>query len=462
MGIPRRAGRVVRAALATGVFVLAPMLSASAHGLRDQRLDPPVPLSLFVYGSAVVVIVSFVALGVLVKRPKLEADGPGVEPPGWLQRIGKSPVVEWFIRILSLIFFLVVFLAAAAGSPKAAENLAPVAIYIWFWVGLALLHALLGNWWATLSPWDTIARLLEIGDRPKRPYPVGWGKWPAALLLVAYLWLEIAYPYAERPRALAIAIAIYTIVTLAGMGVFGRRTWNENGEAFAVYFRLLSCMAPIARREDGRLILRLPLQGLTQVRPQPGLAIFVLTLIASTTFDGLTGTTWWFDWTLGLKVVPAALAATAGLLASIAIVAAVYALSMLSASAAAGIPWHQLAVRFIHSLIPIAFAYVGAHYLSYLLLEGQTGLSAISDPLGLGWNLFGTRTWTVNFGIISIIVLWYVQVGLMVLGHVAGVLLAHDRALAAFEPARAVKTQYALLAVMVLFTMGGLLVLSGG
>jgi hypothetical protein len=124
--------------------------------------------------------------------------------------------------------------------------------------------------------------------------------------------------------------------------------------------------------------------------------------------------------------------------------------------------WHPLAVRFAHSLVPIVLAYVVAHYFSFLLIEGQIGLNRISDPLGLGWNLFGTAGWRVNLTIVSATTTWYVQVAAIVLGHIGGVVLAHDRAIALFDRSRAMRTQYALLAAMVLFTATGLLILSGG
>lgn len=107
-------------------------------------------------------------------------------------------------------------------------------------------------------------------------------------------------------------------------------------------------------------------------------------------------------------------------------------------------------------------AYVVAHYFSFLLIEGQIGLARISDPFGLGWNLFGTATWQVNLTVVSATTTWYAQVVAIVVGHVGGVVLAHDRAIALFDRSRALRTQYALLAVMVVFTASGLLILSGG
>jgi hypothetical protein len=453
----RRAAVVV----ATALPILVATPPASAHGLGG-RLDLPVPLWLFVYGAAVVVVVSFVALGVLWKQPRLQNGSDGRPLPEWLQGILRSPGVEVVVRAVSLVTFGVVLVAAAGGVDSPSANFAPVFVYVWFWVGLAFVHALFGNWWATISPWDTIARVLGIGDRPRRPYPKAWGLWPGAVLLLGFLWMELVYPFGADPRSLAVATGVYTVITLVGMAVFGREAWNRHGEAFAVYFGLLARMAPVARREDARVVVRPPLAGLPGIEPRPGLVAFILVVIGSTTFDGFSGTELWTTWTGDLSLGGQVAAGTAGLLAVIGVVALAYAGSMMAAAAVAHTPWHPLAVRFVHSLVPIAFAYVSAHYFSFLFLEGQAGIALASDPLGFGWNLFGTAGYAINFALLSAAVIWYFQVAAIVSGHVAGVILAHDRAMAAFRPGTAVRTQYALLAVMVMFTVGGLVILSGG
>jgi hypothetical protein len=434
---------------------------AAAHGLGG-RLDLPVPVWLFVYGAAAAVVISFVALSALWKEPRLEDGAPGRILPGFLQRVMTGPVPDVVVRALSSAVFVLVLAAAIAGRDEPSRNLAPVFVYVWFWVGLAFAHALLGNWWATLSPWDTLARFLGIGERTRRPYPKAWGVWPGAILLTGFLWMELVSPAGANPRSLAWGIGVYTVITMAGMATFGREQWNRSGEAFAVYFGLLSRMAVLARRDDGRVMLRPPLSGLPGLEPRPGLVAFVMVIIGSTTFDGFSGTSTWLSWTGGLSGMGLAVAGTAGLLATILAVSMAYVLAMGAASAVARTPWHPLAVRFVHSLVPIAFAYVAAHYFSYLLLEGQGGIALLSDPFGFGWDLFGTATLAINFTLLSAVAIWYVQVFAIVAGHVAGVILAHDRSVAAFRSSLAMRTQYALLAVMVLFTMTGLLILSGG
>ncbi|MDQ4005418.1 MAG: fenitrothion hydrolase [Actinomycetota bacterium] len=451
--------RLAAIATAAMTWILLQASPAAAHGV-GQRLDLPVPIWLFVYGAAAVVVVSFVALGILWKEPKLEGGRPGRPLP--FQGMFRSRAVEGVLRTLSVIVFLVVFSSAAGGRDIVALNLAPYIVYIWFWVGMAFAHALFGNWWATMSPWDSIARFLGIGERPRRTYPIGWGVWPAAILLFGFVWLELVFPSRANPRVIAVAMAVYTVVTLGGMAVFGRDTWNRRGEAFAVYLRLLSLIAPFARDEERRAVIRPPLAGLPTLEPRPGLVALVMVVIGSTIFDGFSSTTFWTDSVAGLGVAARAVTESSALLAAIVVASGAYALSMLAASAISGVPWHPLSVRFVHSLVPIAFAYVTAHYFSLLFLDGQIVIGLASDPFGLGWNLFGTATYEPNLLLLSAFAIWYVQVAAIVLGHVAGVLVAHDRALAAFPGRMAVRTQYALLGVMVLFTMGGLLVLSAG
>ena len=116
--------------------------------------------------------------------------------------------------------------------------------------------------------------------------------------------------------------------------------------------------------------------------------------------------------------------------------------------------------RFAHTLVPIALAYAVAHYFTLVIFEWQQLFAAISDPFGLGWDLFGTADRRVNFFIVSSQPIWYFQVASIVVGHVLGVTLAHDRALADFGR-DAVRSQYAMLVLMVGLTTLGLTILAG-
>ncbi|HJS26686.1 MAG TPA: hypothetical protein VJ913_06140 [Actinomycetota bacterium] len=434
-----------------------------AHGLGG-RVDLPVPRWLFVFGAAAALLLSFVALAGLWREPRFERRVERRAKPGALQSILVNRTLEWVIRAVALGFAVVVTIASflPVGS---TETIGPVVVFVWFWVGLAFAQGLFGNWWATLSPWDTLGRLLAFDEHerpPQREYPKAWGTWPAAVLLLVFVWLELVDPFGSRPGWLGFAIVGYSAITLGGMAVYGRGTWARGGEAFGAYLELFARMAPLTRDPDGRVVWRPPLAGLAGLEPRPGRLALILIALGSTTFDGLSRTSFWTEVTGSLTGFGQIAVDTAGLLATILAVGGFYALAMAAAARVADEPWHVLAVRFAHSLVPIAFAYVVAHYFSFLVIEGQIGLSRLSDPFGRDWNLFGTRDWLVNLTLVSPTTVWYVQVFAIVAGHIGGVILAHDRAIAVYPPRVALRTQYALLAVMVVFTASGLLILSGG
>ena len=153
---------------------------------------------------------------------------------------------------------------------------------------------------------------------------------------------------------------------------------------------------------------------------------------------------------------------TVGLIALIALIGSGYWLACTLAALAAGSDrftagW--VASSFAHTLIPIAVAYAVAHYFTLVLFEGQLLLIAASDPFGLGWDLFGTSTWRVTVWLNEAVV-WWVQVLVILGGHVTAVVLAHDRALAEFPRGTATRSQYAMVLIMIVLTMLGLALLA--
>ena len=443
------------------VWTVSAAEPALAHGFGG-RTDLPVPRWLFVFGAGTALIVSFVALSALWTEPRFERRRP--DPGRWtpFQRILASRSLEWTVRCLGLLAFLVVT-AASLRRVELTGTIGPIVVFNWFWVGLTFAQAVVGDLWSTLSPFDTLGRVLfpERAGPPPRRYPKAWGAWPAALLLLGFVWVELVDPFGDVPGSLGLLILAYTVIQIAGMLTFGRRDWIRGGEAFAVYLSLIAHLAPVTRDTGGRVVLRPPLAGLAEIEPRPGLLALVLIALGSTTFDGLSRTGAWVARTATLTGLARIGVFTLGLLGTIGLVALAYALAMAAASRVVRGRWHVLAVRFAPSLVPIVLAYAVAHYFSFLLIEGQLGIIRLSDPFGWGWNLFGTADSSVNLALLSPNLIWYVQVAAIVLGHIGGVVLAHDRAIALFPRSQAIRTQYALLGVMVLFTSVGLLILSG-
>jgi hypothetical protein len=429
-----------------------------AHGLV-QRANLPIPEEMFFGAAAIVLIVSFLALAALWPRPKLE-DDHWRRLPGRLGRLLGSHVLEALCGAGGVVLLVVVVVAGLAGTDNGLDNFAPTFVFIIFWVGLAFASALLGNVFASFSPWRAIGRATgwAVRRRGRTPrhlrYPERLGRWPAAAALFAFTWIELASGWGEDPRMLALAVLGYTAITLAAQAVFGVETWTRRGEAFAVYFDLFARIAPFERR-DGVVGVRPPLGGLPRLDVVPGTVALVLVMIGTVTFDGISVGQLWDDLTGDAAFEAPELVATLGLAGGVALVSSFYALGVAGTHTVGGdLSAARLRRAFVHSLVPIALVYVAAHYLTFLVFEGQGIAYLASDPLGEGWNLFGTAGATIDYGALSQNQAWYLQVGFVVVGHVAALTLAHDRALALYPDAKlAVRSQYWMLAVMVGFTM---------
>lgn len=455
----------LRLALLAGATLAfaSPPATAWAHGI-GVRGDLPVPLSMVSYGAGAILVASFAGLAVLWPRPRLEPVTAGRAAPGPASRA--VDWAEWPLRLVGVAVFAAVVVAAFVGPPSPTENLAPVAVYVALWVGVLVASALLGDVWYALSPFETAAvavraTAVDPGERATAPL-TRVGVWPAVGLLLAFGWLELVHPNPADPRVLAGAITVYVLV-LAGGAVWWGYRWVRSAEAFGALFRVVAAMAPFHRDDHAQLRLRLPLAGLARLEVSAGTTALILVALGLTTFDGLTRQPVWEEAVVGGRtgwaVVPYA---TAGLLAAVTLVVAVYLWAMSEAARITGRRTGELADAFAHSLVPIALAYAVAHYFSLLVFEGQRLLALASDPVGAGWDLFGTAGWSVDFAAVSPTTIAWVQVAAIVVGHVAGVLLAHDRAVALFHGKTATRSQIPLLLAMVAYTVGGLVLLLGG
>jgi hypothetical protein len=467
-----RHGRATAALLAAlSVGVLAPA-QAQAHGISGGA-TLPIPPWLFAWAAAIVLIASFVALGVLWPRPRLQ--DPQTRRLVTVPRAGRE-----LGGLLGLGLYGAVVYSALAGTDVPTANLAPTAIYVAFWVGIPVLSVLCGDVFAVLSPWRTLYRWIAAAARRASPaldveplaYPSWLGYWPAVAGLIAFGWLELVYIDRDVPSTLGALAIAYAVVQLLGMSVFGERPWSERADAFGVWFGLCARLSPLEAR--GReLRLRPALSGTPRMEIAPGVVALVCTLIGVTTFDGGSNGALWVEAEphiqsvfggLGFGLTASSeLAFTFGLAFAIAAVSALYWVGiwgMRSVDPRRSVA--DLARRFAHTLVPIAFAYVLAHYFSLLVFGGQSLGYLVSDPLGNGSDLFGTANSQVDYLLISASGIWYVQVAALVAGHVGGLTLAHDRALAVFqEDTRvAIRSQYWLLTVMVGFTCLGLWLLS--
>ncbi len=390
----------------------------------------------------------------------------------------RSAALRFVVGALSAGLLALIFLTALIGEPSSAENLSPTFILVIFWLGLVPVQVLLGNVWTVLNPWLAVADAVawvwrKLGQEwtPPLAYPERLGVWPGAFFLFLFAALELAYAEPASPRALALAIALYSYAMWFGMAAYGRTTWDEHANGFTVYFGLLARIAPFGER-DGRLVVRTPFSGLAGAERTPGMLAFVAVMLGSVGFDGLSRAPFWQNLRADIEgpfIIDAPRTAElfstglalAGILGCILAVALAYlgatklAERMVEAE-------RSLAAEFLQSLVPIALVYAVAHYFTLLVIQGQYAWPLASDPFGFGWDLLGSVDYAPNIAPFSPNTVWYVQVGSLVAGHVAGLAVAHDRAVTILPDRDALRSQYAMLGLMVLYTVGGLWLLSRG
>ncbi len=455
---------------------------AAAHALVGRQ-DLPIPSWLFAWGASLVLIVSFAVLSVAWRSARLQDEG-------WRpvsERLSKAlinPVTAGLAGLLGVGLLVLTVYSGLEGTEAPDRNFSVTFVFVTFWLGLVVASVLLGDVFRAFNPWRATGRAVGAlfraiaGRSPPPPlaYPARIGHWPAVAGIVAFVWLELVYSGSGltvglRPETVGIAALVYSALTFVAMALFGVERWIERGEAFSVYFRMFSRVAPLEVR-GGRLGVRRPLAGATSWGAVPGSLAIVLLTIGLTSFDGAqegalaTPIRETFDAFRDLGLGPLAAFRTTGSLWMLIVaagVALIFAVGIRGMGTVRGSPPSpELAVGFAHTLIPIAVAYLVAHYFSLVTFQEQAQFTfLLSDPLGDGSDLFGTADGGVDFGVIGANGVWYTQVGALVVGHVLALVLAHDRAVATYRDYRqASRSQYFMLAVMVAFTSLGLYLLS--
>jgi hypothetical protein len=430
-----------------------------AHGVGGRQ-DLPIPFELAVFGAALALVVSFLILGLAWRESRYRGDDSGRPLPDWLTHAADSPWTRWALRIVGLTGAVYVGVAAIAG-PDLATNPTAGVVYVLLWVGIVPASLLLGPVWRLVNPVRTVHLLLCMAVRVDPAAGIlklspRVGLWPAAGWLVAFTWLELVAPDRATTPVIRAWFAVFIGLSLVGAVAFGSR-WFSHSDPFEAYSGLVGRLSWLGRRRDGRLVARRPLENLDGLPAGPGLTAAVAVLLGSTMFDSASASPWWARWTQesGIGPVPAG---TLGLLVTIGLVYATFALAVWSAGIVASV--RTRADLFAHSVVPIAVGYVIAHYLTLLILEGQHTLVLLADPLGTGANWLGlgglTETrWIAN----QPTLVASAQVAAIVAGHILGIVSAHDRAVRLFPRRQALVAQVPLLAVMVGYTVTGLFLL---
>ena len=403
-----RIGRLVAALATVGAIGLALPATALGHQL-NPTYSSRLPLVVYIAGAAMTVALSFIfVLARDVRAAAPDLSGPAAPPRRATRAI---------LRTIGLVAWLWIVAQGVVGGSSSGD-VATLFLWVYGWVGMAMICALIGPAWHFVDPFSTlhdlgagVLRRLGVASWAPAAYPARLGRWPGAIGFVGFVWLELAMA-GGGPSVLFIVLIGYTAFTLAMMAQFGRDTWRSNGETFSVWFRLLGRLAAFGLvDETGRIRRRSFASGLLE----PGWTIPDVALvglgIGSILFDGLSQTQPYFD-VFGAPGTGGTTALLAAFLTAIVVAA-------LLVTRVVGIPATGA------GLLPIAVGYLIAHYLTYLLIDGQNILVAISDPFNRGWDLFGTAFHEASGAWLAPGLVWTIQLCAVVGGHMLGAWAGH-------------------------------------
>ena len=432
-----------------------------AHGIGGAQ-DLPIPPELAIAGAVAALTVSFTVLAVAWRTPRFDT-ATGRPAPVWLSGLAQSTAFRVALRLFGLVVFGWALMSAVFGKDVLINPFFGM-FYVVLWVGIVPLSLLFGPFYKAVSPVRTINLLFArvSGSDPDVGlfrYPERLGNWPAALGLYAFVWFELVYPFSTQLGPLRLWYAAYVAAMLIGGALFGNGFY-EKADPFEVYSTLVGHLSMWGRSDRGdELVIRSPMANLAQVVPRPGLVAVVAVLFGSTAFDSFRDANVWVRHLQDSTVSPL-LQNNLMLLGFCVAVGVLFSTATATTGVDKGQRRTALPSLFAHSMTPIIVGYITAHYLSYLLEEGQRTLTQMSDPFTRGDNYLGTGDLTVNAWLsYHPSVLATTKVVAVVIGHVLGVVAAHDRAIELLPKRHQLTGQLPLLIVMVGFTVSGLYLL---
>lgn len=357
---------------------------------------------------------------------------------------------------LRVVGFAGLFLALLSGGLVRGSGLLLAPLL--FWVGLIVLtvavNALLEGAWRAGDPWAALDELYRLED----PAPLRPPWWLGPLLLYGLFWFELVSGAGFSSPTIAAVLVAYSAFVFAFRRRFGS-AWAD-ADPLSILFGFAGRCAPLRLDNDG-ISYRGPIAGLDEREPMR-LALFasLFVLLGATTLDNVRETVGWSAFLASARVgdLPDALVDSIALIAFSGLFYAPFALSLWIARRwMPGEPRFSVTTRrFGWSLVPIGVAYLLAHNAPLLMTGVPQVIRQLSDPFDRGWNLFGTLHWFHDY-VPSPAFVWFLEIALIVGGHVIGVLVAHRTAVRVAGSHRgAVMSQIALTVLMSLFTIATL------
>lgn len=464
-----------------GAWLASWAAGANAHSF-GQTFTLPIPFWIYAWASGATLLLTFVLIAIKGQRESKQAlpakpDLHSSEPlSGW---------IAWPLRLIGFYGFALAIFSGWFGTQTKTNNFSMT----WFWIiwmlGLVYSSGLIGNGYRAFNPFDTLVAALQrlhfpglsnssAELAPRLQY------WPALLGLMALTTLELFGDC--RPRDVALMLGGYSLFYLMGCMTWGRQTVSRFVDFFSVYFNLLGQCARSIRRPSNP-------NGLLKAADNQGQVLLIVALFATTAYDGLTGTQFWLKtaWpTMARWLAPwltenpqAVLAnplqtnyllgpyfviiEKAALWLTPLMLYGFFALAVHLSNRLAGRKHtlNALMLAYARCLMPIVFAYSFSHYFTLLLTQGVQIIHLLSDPLGRGWNLMGTRNlWRAPI-LLDVRLTWNIQIAALLAGHVFSAWLTHEKAFTLYHDKRQANlSQIPLLALMIGLTVLGLWILS--
>jgi hypothetical protein len=461
-------------------------LPAWAH-VSEQGFVLLLPTKAYIAGGVSAVALTIILLG-FVSAEK----STGVFRHVRLIRMLTSDRLRLLTSLLSFGFLLALLFAGIEGSRDPLSNPLPLFIWTLWWIGFVTLQGLMGDLWRWVNPWTGLHALLSsVLQTANRKLPDALGHWPGIVIFILMMSFTLADLAPDDPDRLASFIIGYYLFTLIGMLVFGAESWLSRCECFTLLLRYYALLAPFKVVKDldqSALHVGVPswraYQWAVQRNPSGdtnsygvSTAVFVLIMLASGSFDGLNETFWWLG-NIGINPLAfpgrsAIVSETVvGLLAAnlllVLVFAACVAMGMWlvkrtesSAEVSFKMAFSVLAV----GILPIAFAYHVAHFLTAFMVNVQYAVATASDPMHTGADFLSLGTFYVTTGFFNthhtVQIIWLFQAGTVVLGHLLSVLLTHGLAVKLWGNGRAaVFSQIPLAIFMIFYTFLGLWLLA--
>jgi hypothetical protein len=460
------------------ILLIAGCGGAQAHSF-GTTYNLPIPFWMYAFAASATLVLSFLMIGFVLSGGGSKRVSRAIEIEAVVPRISCT-----IFRCLSVSLLALTVLTGLFGTERPFNNFSLTFFWIGFVLGFAYLTALIGDVYEFINPWRVICDAIEwfrpMAFKGRVRYPAWLAYYPALLLYMGFIWLELFGH--TTPRTLGLILMGYTVLNFAAAACLGADAWFHYGEFFAVFFRLLAKISPIAYVRSAepssniKIRFRQPFAALIEETAEnPSVLLFVLFMLSSTAFDGVHETLpfvqiFWkylyptLDWAISQPysffVALYYFWQWVMLWLSPFIYLVVY-LTFVWMMTGSGRSLRDRALMLCYSLIPIAFVYNVGHYFTLLFTDGPRLLPLISDPFGVGEDFFGTTHLAQQPIIPPASFVWHTQVGLILLGHLFSVYLAHVKALQIFpEKRKALWSQFPMLILMIVFTTVGLWILS--